>query len=469
MMLALGRHLFESTIFAVAVGLMVLFLRKRGAAVRHLLWFIASAKFAVPIGLFSSFGVSLQGFFSSIKVSVTVPQSLSTLLLRQTSSPAVIQSDSGVFSFPILIWLAGSLTMLAVWLPKLFASVGLSESHRELDEDSFLRLKRRIGLRRNVRLRFSDSKVEPALSGFWRPAVIIPEGLPTRLSASELESVVLHELAHAKRWDNWTGAFAHALACIFWFHPLLWWIERRLHWERELACDEMVIRCGAAARDYVAGILKVCRFHLNESLAGVSSVSGSNLKNRVEVIMSLSTDAPVPRFPKVLVATLIVIVTIIPIVIGLVAAPKAAAQSANSETRARNLRNQGSPVTCVFASVVYPEGTVIQDGSGPEQMCALVLDPAGNENKAGAPPYSAQWIHTSKEIRERSRNVVRLPQPPPPQAFVCTPKPATQEKLCSCEEGSPFSQNSIVNSVNGKLRCDQGKWVSIASALAEQK
>jgi len=299
--------------------------------------------------------------------------------------------------------------------------------------------------------------------------VTIPKGLSARLSPCELEAVVLHELAHAKRWDNWTGAFVHALACVFWFHPLLWWIERHLHCERELACDEMVVRYGAAPGDYVAGILKVCRFHLSESIAGVSSVSGSNLKNRVEVIMSLSTGAPVPRFPGVLVGILIAIMTIIPMMMGLMAVPNVYGQAANSETHIPNQVNQGSQLTCVFASVEYPEGTVIKDGSGPEQMCARVLDPAGNVNKAGVLQFSGEWIHTSKEIRERSRNIVRLPQPPPRQQFVCTPKAATQEKLCSCEEGSPFSQNSIVNSVNGRLRCDQGKWVAIASARGEQK
>jgi beta-lactamase regulating signal transducer with metallopeptidase domain len=464
MMFGLGRHLLESTVFALAVALVTLFLKKRGAAARHVMWFIAAAKFAIPAGLFSAFGSSLQGLFSFTKLSVTVPRSLSTLLTLQMSSPAATPAYGGVFSLPILIWLTGSVTMVVVWLPKLFASVGSLESHRELDEDSFLRLKRRIGLRRDVRLQFSDSKVEPVLSGFWRPAVTIPKGLSTRLSPSELEAVVLHELAHAKRWDNWTGAFVHALACVFWFHPLLWWIEWRLHWERELACDEMVVRHGVAPGDYVAGILKVCRFHLSESIAGVSSVSGSNLKNRMEVIMSLSTGAPVPRFPRVLVGILIAIMTIIPLMMGLMAVPNVYGQAANSEAHARNQVNQGSPLTCVFASVEYPEGTVIQDGGGPEQMCARVLNP--NVNKAGEPPFSGQWIHTSKEIRERSSNIVRLPQRP---RFVCTPKTVTQEKLCSCEEGSPFSQNSEVYSVNGKLRCDQGKWVSIASARAEQK
>jgi bla regulator protein blaR1 len=459
MTFALARHLVESTVFAVATGLAVLLLRRRGAAARHALWFLAAAKFAVPAGLFLKFGASLQSIFSFTKLSVAVPRGLSTLLMSQMATTMETRDQGGTVNPLILIWLAVAVAMLAMWLPRLFAFADSLEGHRELD-DSFARLKKRVGLRRDVALRLSDSNVEPVLSGFWRPTVTIPKGLVSRLSPSEWEAVVLHELAHAKRWDNWTGAFVHALACVFWFHPLLWWIERRLQSERELACDEMVVRHGAAPRDYVESILEICRFHLSETVAGVSSVSSSSLTHRLEVIMSLSADLQTQRLPRALIGTLVATVTIIPLLAGLTAAPSVHGQSIKSTANARNEGNKQTSISCVSASVDYPEGTVIQNGSGPEQMCARVLDP-GSVDKDGAPQYTAQWIHTSNEIRERSKTVVRLPQPPP---FVCTPRAATQEKLCSCEEGGPFSHGANVDSAKGKLRCNQGTWVALANA-----
>src|SRR5260370_9943218 len=188
--------------------------------------------------------------------------------------------------------------------------------------------------------------------------VILPRDISQRLSSAELEAVLLHELAHAKRRDNWTAAFVHALTCVFWFYPLVLWIEWRLNRERELACDEMVVRGDTASEDYVAAILKICRFHLSGDFAGVSGVSRSNLKKRMEVIMSLSSRMPVPQVPKFLIGTLIAITTIVPMMMGLIAVANVYGQNANREEQAGNQVTQRNPLSCLFASAEYPSVTV---------------------------------------------------------------------------------------------------------------
>lgn len=133
-------------------------------------------------------------------------------------------------------------------------------------------------------------------------------------------------------------------------------------------------------------------------------------------------------------------------------------------TTARSTTALWGPLTCVFAAVPCPEGAVIQQDGGPKQMCARVLD-AAVATKTSPPRYTAPWIHTSKAIRERGKNIIRLPQPPP---TVCAPKPSTQSSHCSCEEGS-YSRNSVVDSANGKLSCNEGKWVPISAIQVEKK
>jgi hypothetical protein len=117
--------------------------------------------------------------------------------------------------------------------------------------------------------------------------------------------------------------------------------------------------------------------------------------------------------------------------------------------------NERAPVSCTNASKAYPEGTVIQDGDGPEQMCVAVLAP--NPNDPDRLAYAASWVRTSETTRERSRNVLHFPATP---IFSCKPKPSSSTKLCSCEgaEKDGFSQGAIVDSANGKLRCDKGRW-----------
>jgi len=116
----------------------------------------------------------------------------------------------------------------------------------------------------------------------------------------------------------------------------------------------MVVRSGVAPEDYVAGILKVCRFHLNNSVAGVSAVSGSNLKNRMEAIMSLSASARVAKTPKPVVVTLITIMTIIPLAIGLTLSAHANGQSASGNQQANKQMTSESVPSCVLQGSNIP-------------------------------------------------------------------------------------------------------------------
>jgi beta-lactamase regulating signal transducer with metallopeptidase domain len=129
-----------------------------------------------------------------------------------------------------------------------------------------------------------------------------------------LEAVLLHELAHARRRDNLIAVFVHCLVCIFWFHPLLWFVERRLYRERERACDEFVIACGTSPQIYVAGILKVCKFHIfDTAAAGISAMTGTGLARRVELILNRSFSPSLIQVPRLLIAGLAILMTFFPI------------------------------------------------------------------------------------------------------------------------------------------------------------
>jgi BlaR1 peptidase M56 len=101
-----------------------------------------------------------------------------------------------------------------------------------------------------------------------------------------MNAILVHELCHARRRDNLAAAFHMVVETLFWFHPLVWWIERRLVDERERACDEEVLRVVGAPETYAEGILNVCRFYKQSPLVCVSGVTGSNLKRRIEDIMT---------------------------------------------------------------------------------------------------------------------------------------------------------------------------------------
>ena len=98
-----------------------------------------------------------------------------------------------------------------------------------------------MGVSREVRMVSVTWLKTPALFGYWRPRLLLPEGMLARLTGQELRMVFLHELSHVKRRDilvNWVILLARS---VHWFNPLVWAAMRRLRGERELVCDAMVM------------------------------------------------------------------------------------------------------------------------------------------------------------------------------------------------------------------------------------
>jgi len=92
----------------------------------------------------------------------------------------------------------------------------------------------------------------PSVIGFFAPRILIPEWLFSRLTPGELEQVVLHETEHLRRRDDWTNLLQKLALVLFPLNPALAWMERRLCREREMACDEGVVRRTQAPRAYAA-------------------------------------------------------------------------------------------------------------------------------------------------------------------------------------------------------------------------
>jgi beta-lactamase regulating signal transducer with metallopeptidase domain len=112
---------------------------------------------------------------------------------------------------------------------------------------------------RKVVLCTSERVRVPTALGLLRPAIVIPRWVLEELSAAELNQVVLHELAHLRRWDDWTNLAQQIVKALFFFHPAVWWIEKKIALEREMACDDAVLAETASPREYAE-----CLAHLAE-------------------------------------------------------------------------------------------------------------------------------------------------------------------------------------------------------------
>lgn len=105
---------------------------------------------------------------------------------------------------------------------------------------------------RAAELCVSEDVDRPSVVGFLRPRVLLPAALLEELGPEEMEHIVRHEMEHLERRDDWTNLLQKVSLAVFPLNPVLFWLDRRLCRERELACDDGVLRQTRARKAYAA-------------------------------------------------------------------------------------------------------------------------------------------------------------------------------------------------------------------------
>jgi bla regulator protein BlaR1 len=302
---ALANHLWQSTIFAAAAGLLTLALSRNHARARHALWLAASLKFLVPFAIFLGLGTQVGSRTVPLAVA---PQFLRTAeqIAEPITDPLTRQPGRPVPLIPI--WIAGAL-VLAIrrgleWRQARAIVRGAAPSPLPFP----------------IPVRVGPGVREPGVYGIFRPVLVLPEGIGERLSPAQLQAVLAHELCHVRRRDNLAAALHMLAETLFWFHPLVWFIGGRLVEERERACDEEVVRLGGEPEVYAESILQSCKLYLEPPLACVSGVTGGGLKNRIERIMSRRLSQNLTFRSKLLLVSAALAAIAAPIAIGILRA-----------------------------------------------------------------------------------------------------------------------------------------------------
>jgi hypothetical protein len=106
--------------------------------------------------------------------------------------------------------------------------------------------------------------------GFFSPRILIPEELFARLTTAEFGQIVLHEVGHLRRAHDWINLLQKLSLVIVPLNPVLIWIERRLCLERELACDDDVLRLTKAPKAYASCLTSLAEHRLGRRAAALS-------------------------------------------------------------------------------------------------------------------------------------------------------------------------------------------------------
>jgi beta-lactamase regulating signal transducer with metallopeptidase domain len=152
---------------------------------------------------------------------------------------------------------------------------------------------RRKAIGRKVSLCTSDHVRVPTAIGLLNPAVVIPKWVMEELSAEELKQVLLHELAHLRRYDDWTNLAQQVIKSLFFFHPAVWWIEKKMAFERETACDDAVLAETESPRAYAECLAHLAeRSFVQRSIALAQAALGKLSETSQRVAQILDTNRP---------------------------------------------------------------------------------------------------------------------------------------------------------------------------------
>jgi bla regulator protein blaR1 len=409
---ATGNHLWQSTLFAVVAGLLTLILRKNQARARYWLWLAASVKFLIPFSLLIGIGSHLPWARGSAgtKAGLYFAMEEVSQPFTGTAMPVVPQAPRDFGVVPSLthllptilaaVWLCGFALVLFVWLTRWRrVSLAIQEGlplREGREVEALRRLERMAGIWKPTEIILSRTSLEPGIFGINRPTLVWPEGISSRLQGQQLDSILAHEVWHVRHRDNLAAAMHMVVEAIFWFHPLVWWLGRRLVEERERACDEGVLELVSDRHVYAEGILKVCKFCVGSPLACVSGVTGADLKKRIVRIMTEGVARQLDFSKKLLLSALGLMGVASPVMFGLLHATQSRAQSQAQNTAATSLVYEVASIkpnksgTNMVRLMFTPDGLSATNGT----LEMLINAAYGVENSqiSGAP----SWLNSDK-------------------------------------------------------------------------
>ena len=154
----------------------------------------------------------------------------------------------------VALWMTGifvlSLRFAGSWLYLQYVRKWKTAPVQGIWNDTFANLSRQLRIRRSVRLLESAWVKAPVAIGWLKPVVLVPVGLLTGLTPQQVEVLLIHELAHIRRYDYLVNLLQTIAETLLFYHPATWWVSHRIRVEREYYCDDLTVALCADRRMY---------------------------------------------------------------------------------------------------------------------------------------------------------------------------------------------------------------------------
>jgi ankyrin repeat protein/beta-lactamase regulating signal transducer with metallopeptidase domain len=350
---------WQIAVLVAVVAAVTLMLRNKSAHVRYLLWLIVLAKCLVPPLLSVPLAVlpAQQPLTTFEPPVVTVPESAVSSRPRlpvpnASRAPAqIIVEKPGRFTVRQrlgLAWIAGMAVFILAALTKALRTELWLRRQRKRLPDRFQReiekLFSGLGIRISPKLWLVEGIGQPFVWGMLRGGVYLPANFVKVNSLEHRKGILGHELSHVLRFDAAVNLLQVIAQAVFWFHPFVWWANRRIRAEREKCCDEMTIaRLGAQVKDYSSAIVNVLITE-HESTRPVPSLAVAgpvkNIEERIKTMLR-----PGKKFykrPSLIAASTILLAALLTVPTALVLTARAKTEPPKAKTNSPQTLHQAA-------------------------------------------------------------------------------------------------------------------------------
>lgn len=208
--------------------------------------------------------------------------------------------------FFLICWVAGTLLFAILRLRDMMRSQRLLaacvDNQESILAQTYHTACQELEIRRIPQLLISQQITSPIVFGFVKPKVILPAELRETFSEKQIAAMLMHELAHVSRGDQWVVVLQMITTTIYWWNPLVWISSRKIAETRELICDDVVLNSNASPRDYAWSLVtmaeRLMTMEKNMASIGISQASGGELESRIRRLLAVRADNVPTRLSK---------------------------------------------------------------------------------------------------------------------------------------------------------------------------
>jgi len=405
---------WQIAVLVAIIAALSLALKNRSAHVRYLLWLIVLAKCLVPPSVTVPLAILPQDkrpeltLISNVEMPAvnvemadTVTSEPLALPSLPVTSPTIMERLARVTARQWLGfgWIVGVAAFLLFALVKALRTNFWLWRQRKLlpaelqtwIEDLFSGL----DFRTLPKVWLLSGIGQPFVWGLLRGSIYLPADFVKVNSAEHRRSVLGHELSHILRFDAAVNILQIIAQAVFWFHPFVWWANKKIRAEREKCCDEMAIaRLGAKAKDYSDAIVNIL-ISEHESTRPVPSLAVAgpvkNIEERIKTMLR-----PGKKFykrPSLIAVTVVLLLALLTVPTALVLTAEAQEKTAASLPPAPTAKDKAAATAALFRAIrdknVEKMRLAINQGADLEAKNKDTIFLIGNIQSIGCTPLYA--------------------------------------------------------------------------------